>query len=103
MKNSQKGFVVPLLVGIIALLVIGGGVYIYENKKVETPVVVDNTVQQSNQVQQPIVQNNPVNSPAQNTQTPPPKVVPVFPIRIIVFPRQERHTCPLSLSKMHRE
>lgn len=52
MKNSQKGFVVPLLIGIIALLVIGGGVYIYGNKKVEVPAVVDNTTVQSNQVQQ---------------------------------------------------
>jgi uncharacterized protein (UPF0333 family) len=29
MKNSQKGFVVPLLVAIIVLLVVGGGVYYY--------------------------------------------------------------------------
>jgi hypothetical protein len=60
MKNSQKGFVVPLLLGIIALLVIGGGVYIYENNKIETPVVADNTTQQSNQVQQTNTQNSPV-------------------------------------------
>lgn len=34
MKNSQKGFVVPLLIGIIVLLVIGGVVmyYVYQNK-----------------------------------------------------------------------
>lgn len=31
MKNSQKGFVVPLLI-VIAVLVIGGGAYIYKNK-----------------------------------------------------------------------
>ena len=37
MKNSQKGFIVPALLVIIALLVIGGGVYVYENKKVEVP------------------------------------------------------------------
>lgn len=37
MKNSQKGFVVPLLLGIIAILVIGGGVYVYKNKKTEIP------------------------------------------------------------------
>ena len=36
MKNTQKGFVVPLLIIIIAVLVIGGGSYIYnQNKKVE--------------------------------------------------------------------
>ncbi|TSC71316.1 MAG: hypothetical protein G01um101448_1229 [Parcubacteria group bacterium Gr01-1014_48] len=38
MKNLQKGFIVPALLVIIALLVIGGGVYVYENKKSETPV-----------------------------------------------------------------
>lgn len=46
MKNSQKGFVVPLLV-VIAVLVIGGGVYIYVNKqKVETSKVTNKTLQQ---------------------------------------------------------
>lgn len=35
MKNSRKGFVVPLLMAVIALLVIGGGVYIYRNKNAE--------------------------------------------------------------------
>ncbi len=58
MKKSQKGFVVPLLIGIIALLLIGGGVYIYENEKVETSALVDNTTQQSNQAQQTNKQNS---------------------------------------------
>jgi len=49
MKNLQKGFIVPLLLVIIAVLVIGGGVYIYKNKKTESPVVVDIETQQSNQ------------------------------------------------------
>ena len=57
MHNSQKGFVVLLLIGIIALLVIGGGVYIYENKKVEVPTV-DTAVTQPNQNQQVATQNN---------------------------------------------
>ena len=48
----------PLLIVIIALLVIGGGVYIYENKKVDVLTAVDNTAQQSN------IQN----SPATNQQ-----------------------------------
>jgi hypothetical protein len=43
---------VPLLIGIIALLVIGGSVYVYQNKKTEIPPVVDNALQQSNQTQQ---------------------------------------------------
>lgn len=41
MKNSQKGFIVPLVIGIIALLIIGGGIYIYSNKKVDAPVVIN--------------------------------------------------------------
>jgi hypothetical protein len=39
-NNLQKGFMVPVLIGIIAVLVIGGGVYIYKNKKVEVPVMI---------------------------------------------------------------
>ncbi len=35
MKNKQKGFIVPLLLAIIAVLVIGGGAYIYEIKKAQ--------------------------------------------------------------------
>ena len=34
-KNLQKGFVVPILIAIIALLVLGGGVYFYTNKRIE--------------------------------------------------------------------
>jgi hypothetical protein len=49
MKNSQKGFVVPLLIAIIALLVIGGGVYIYENKKAEAPTVLNQAFEVSSQ------------------------------------------------------
>ena len=42
--KTNKGFIVPLLLGVIALLVIGGGIYIYQNKKAETSI--DNTVPQ---------------------------------------------------------
>ena len=84
-RHWDDDFVVPLLIAIIAVLAIGGGVYVYENKKAEVPTAVDNTTQQSNQVQQPTVQNNPVNSPVQNIQTPPPKVIlatPLSPVSI---------------------
>ena len=60
MKNLQKGFIVPVLVAIIALLVIGGGVYVYESKKAEVPAVVETGTQPVNQNQQQT-----------NTQTPP--------------------------------
>jgi len=61
MKNLQKGFIVPVLLAIIALLAIGGGVYIYEDKKVEVPILPDNTSspnQNQNQNQQTNNQNN---------------------------------------------
>lgn len=48
MKNLQKGFVVPVILVAIALLVIGGGVFVYKSKKVETPAVVDTGTQQTN-------------------------------------------------------
>lgn len=63
MKN-QKGFIVPLLVAIIAVLVIGGGIYISSIKKSEAPVFPTSTdVQTTNQVQQ---QTNTQNPPATN-------------------------------------
>ena len=65
MQNSQKGFVVPILLVIITLLVIGGGVYVYQNKKTEIPVVVDTETPPSNQNQQKT-----------NTQTPTPLPTP---------------------------
>lgn len=65
MKNSQKGFIVPVLLVIIALLVVGGGVYVYKNKKSEVPVVVDNT-----QIPPVINQQNPTNNKPVNV-TPP--------------------------------
>lgn len=49
MKNSQKGFVVPVILVIIALLVIGGGVYVYQIKKSGIPVIVDTRTQEPNQ------------------------------------------------------
>lgn len=69
MKNSQyvrqaqykKGFVVPLLLAIIAVLIIGGGVYIYNNKKAEAPVVIDTGTQQTD------TQTSPVNTQTNNS------------------------------------
>ncbi len=42
--KKQKGFIVPVLVGIIAILLIGAGAYIYSNKKVSTQVTEQNNV-----------------------------------------------------------
>lgn len=63
MKNSQKGFIVPTLLIIIALLVIGGGVYIYKNKKSDIPVIVDTGTQEPNQ------DKTNINPPIKNTET----------------------------------
>jgi len=36
--NKQKGFAIPIIIAVIALLAIGGGAYIYTNNKVEAPI-----------------------------------------------------------------
>ena len=66
MKNLNKGFIVSLLIAVIALLVIGGGVYVLNNKKAEAPAPVDNIeTQQSNQIQQ---QTNTQTLPVENKE-----------------------------------
>lgn len=52
MKDSQNGFIAPLLI-VIAVLVIGGGVYFYKNNEVNTPISSTNAyIQTDDQVQQ---------------------------------------------------
>jgi hypothetical protein len=43
MKNSQKGFIVPILIIIIAALVVGGGTYIYQKNKQIVPTKIEDT------------------------------------------------------------
>lgn len=62
MKNSQKGFIVPALLAVIVMLIIGGGVYVYKNKKSETPTATNNTELQSPTRQQTDGQNQQGNS-----------------------------------------
>jgi hypothetical protein len=51
MKNN-KGFIVPVLLAIIAVLVVGGGVYVYNDKKSEAPVLpVGEEFQVTDQIQ----------------------------------------------------
>lgn len=45
-NNSESGFIVPTLIGVIVLLIIGGGVYVYMNKKSEALIVPTNQVDQ---------------------------------------------------------
>ncbi len=55
MKNTQRGFIVPLLLAVIAILLIGGGAYIYtQNQK--TPEAVNQIVQATSTT--PVTQKN---------------------------------------------
>ena len=52
MKNSQKGFIVTLLIALIAMA-LGGGIFVYiKNKEVHKTSIVEN-VQNSNSVSVP--------------------------------------------------
>lgn len=68
MKNNltQKGFIVPVLLGVIAILIIGGGVYIYKNKKVEAPIIVNENEEVGLDNQQEIA---PINTTVKNTNS----------------------------------
>lgn len=91
MKNSQKGFIVPVLLVIIALLVIGGGVYIYKNKKAEVPAVVDNGTQQTNTQTPPV--NTQTNTPPSQTSENKKGTI----ISLVVNPcRQKQYSCVYS-------
>lgn len=48
--NTNRGFVVPLLLIIIALLVAGGGAYVYEKNRGDMPVVVPETAQATSSI-----------------------------------------------------
>ena len=71
MKNTQKGFIIPLLIAIIAVLAIGGGVYVYEQSKTtpteQQPVV--NNPQTTNTTQVTTTQNNTQTTSTQSNLT----------------------------------
>lgn len=49
MKISHKGFIAPLLLALVALLLIGGGVYVYvQSKQTNQPITATSTTQTSN-------------------------------------------------------
>ncbi|MFA6405088.1 MAG: Ser-Thr-rich GPI-anchored membrane family protein [Candidatus Paceibacterota bacterium] len=112
MKNSQKGYVTQLLVLISALLVVGGGIYVYESKKIDIPDITDVQVQQSNQPQQTTGQNNSVNSDSQNTQTSPQINTSIwkkysddlisFEYPVLISSKQDEGTITLSHSVAYR-
>jgi hypothetical protein len=49
MKNNQKGFVLPLILAIIAVLAIGGGVYYYQKAKTSVPTNTEVTTNNQDQ------------------------------------------------------
>src|SRR5882724_6220939 len=80
MKNSQKGFIVPLVLILIAIVVIGGGAYVYtQHRQVSAPI--------SNNNQQATSTTNTTNSATTSVSIqattsvkvvpPKPKVIPV--------------------------
>ncbi len=59
MKNNQKGFVIPIIIAIVALLVVGGGTYIYTRNKVETPVdIISNAQKTTDRVDVSLIYSN---------------------------------------------
>lgn len=57
MKNSQKGFVAPVLLIVILVLAVAGGMYFYQKGKTKIPEVSTTTQQISTEV--PAVNNTP--------------------------------------------
>ncbi len=52
MKNTQKGFIMPVILILVALLVIGGGAYMYtQNKQGNQPEAVSQTIDTGSTVQ----------------------------------------------------
>lgn len=83
MKNSQKGFIIPFVWGIVVLLVIGLGSYIYLNQKVKTPMPI-------NQVGNSIATTTPnTNNEITISTTTSTKV----PVTISIFPCDDQGTC----------
>jgi len=87
MKNKEKGFVIPLIIAIIALLAIGGGVYVYTNKKTVTPPVV-NIPKVVNTVPAPIIKDEPktVATTSTTTTVVKPKTAPVINTDLKISP-----------------
>ena len=81
MKNTRKGFIVPILIAIIVVLVIGGAVYVYMNNKVETPASSISTEKKTaNDIKQDATQNSVSNQTNSNL------VIPVRPLVISLSP-----------------
>lgn len=65
-----KGFIVPLLLGIIAILVVGGGIYIYQTKKSQRSLVVQEKNDQNTSVNKTPSPTTPVVNAQNNLKIP---------------------------------
>lgn len=70
MKNQQKSFIIPLLIGIIVVLAIGTGVYVYQNKKAEIKNTPADTETNSTTNTQVSTSQNTSANPVKTTQSP---------------------------------
>lgn len=66
---TKKGFIVPVLLGVIALIVIGSGVYFYKNEKVKKEKNVNNTEIINENKNENEKTENSQNSPQPNLKT----------------------------------
>ncbi|MES3005778.1 MAG: hypothetical protein V4664_02410 [Patescibacteria group bacterium] len=60
MKNKQSGFIIPLILAIVAILAVGGGVYVYQENKVAENIEIDNTVTTTSNESQVKTEETPV-------------------------------------------
>lgn len=90
MKNSQKGFAIPIIIAIVTLLAIGGGAYIYTTNETKVPTTGDlpeiiNNVPDTNIVDNDTNQKPPVTS--QPTLTTQPKDEQMVDKIEIIYPK----------------
>lgn len=79
MKNTYRGFIVPLLLVIIALMLVGGGAYVYTQKKVASPTTSGNIELPQATSTETAVNNNPVVTTKTTTKSAP-VVLSVSPV-----------------------
>lgn len=84
MTNFQKGSIVPVLVAIIAILIVGGGIYVYQSKNAQVPAgeaplatASPSTSSSASPAPTPVVSAPVVSAPATNPPAPAKSVPPV--------------------------
>ncbi|HMO78800.1 MAG TPA: hypothetical protein PJ997_00915 [Candidatus Paceibacterota bacterium] len=62
MKNTQKGFVVLLIIAIVAFMTVGGGIYLYNSSQITRPETRSSNINNGEK-------NNTTDEDSQNTDT----------------------------------